>query len=554
MLELSADLSNSPLWRATLAERSGDEAPGQRERLRAAFVRFRANAADLATEIRRDLPYLTVHDVTHLDGLWDIASIVVGEAYPMTPTEGFVLGGAILLHDLAMSIAATEGGYEAIMADPRWADLVTSQYRSDFARDPLPAEVRNPDPSIRDRSLFDILRQIHAENAEKLAFVSYCSTDGTPLFLIDDPEIRYAFGAMMGQIAHSHWWSLTEVETRFSRTIGPPSWCPRAWTVDPLKIACILRSADAAHLDARRAPQFLKAIISLPSSSEVHWRFQEKLSKPYLRQDSLVFTSSSPFKVQESAAWWLCLETLRMVDEELRGVDALFADKGCPRFAAHHVAGVDHPERLSSYVRTDGWLPINAVVHVTDLPDVIKSLGGEALYGPQPRVALRELIQNACDAVRARRVLENRASTFGTVTITLDKLADEDWLQVKDNGIGMSRRVLTDFLLNFGKSFWSSSQVQEEFPGLLASRFRSVGRYGIGFFAVFMIADHVQIVTRRSDSAAADTLVLEFSSGLTARGKSRSRQFEPEETREIGWFLTGRRGENRSSETFTTGC
>jgi hypothetical protein len=59
----------------------------------------------------------------------------------------------------------------------------------------------------------------------------------------------------------------------------------------------------------------------------------------------------------------------------------MFADKGYPRFAARHVAGVDNPERLSSYIQTHGWLPINATVHVTDLPQVIKSLGGEALYG-----------------------------------------------------------------------------------------------------------------------------------------------------------------------------
>src|SRR5947209_1136095 len=123
MIDPSDDLSNSTLWRATLAARPDDEFSNQRERLRTAFLRFRDHAADLATEIRRDLPQLTVHDVTHLDGLWDIASIIVGDGYSLTPVEGFVLGGAILLHDLAMSIAATEGGYAAILNDPRWADL-----------------------------------------------------------------------------------------------------------------------------------------------------------------------------------------------------------------------------------------------------------------------------------------------------------------------------------------------------------------------------------------------------------------------------------------------
>ena len=236
-----------------------------------------------------------------------------------------------------------------------------------------------------------------------------------------------------------------------------------------LKLACMLRTADVAHLDARRAPTFAKAITILAPSSETHWLFQEKLAKPYLRQDSLVFTSSQPFRLSDAVPWWLCLETLRMVDRELRGLDAIFCDKGSPRFAARHVAGVDHPERLLSYVHTDGWLPINATVQVTDLPQVIKSLGGEALSGKQPRVPLRELIQNACDAVRARRVFEARPNDFGTVTIALTEDSAQDaWLEVADTGIGMSQRVLTEFLLDFGRSFWGSPQMQEEFPGLLA--------------------------------------------------------------------------------------
>ena len=59
--------------------------------------------------------------------------------------------------------------------------------------------------------------------------------------------------------------------------------------------------------------------------------------------------------------------------------------------------------------------------------------------------------------------------------------------------------------------------MQEELPGLLSSGVRATGKYGIGFFSVFMIADRIQVITRRSDSAAKDAFVLEFSSGLQGR-------------------------------------
>jgi hypothetical protein len=519
MTDLPAAVVESHLWRGSLAPRDDDRHAAPRERLRAAFVIFRERAGLLAAEIRRDLPQLTLHDLSHMDALWETASTILGPEYALTPTEGFVLGGAFLVHDLGMAMPAVDGGIDALRADPRWADLVTYEYRTSFDREPTSAEVASPDESIFNRVLLSLLQQIHAANAERLLFTAFSREGkGQRIHLIDDPEIRQAFGRVIGRVAHSHWWTLSEVERQFQRTMGATHWCPRDWTVDPLKVACVLRCADAAQLDARRAPMFLKATTEFPSTSADHWTFQGKLNKPYLEEGALVFTTGHAFSISEASTWWLCLETLRMVDTELGTTDALFADKGSPRFAARRVAGVEEPERLVSYVQTDGWLPINATIHVTDLPRVMKSLGGEELYGKHPEVALRELIQNASDAVHARRIFERREPDYGNISVALAKDSDGAcWLEVRDNGIGMSRLVLTSFLLDFGRPFWGSAEMQREFPGLLSSGIRQIGKYGIGFFSVFMLAEHVQVITRRSDAAAKDTLILEFSRGLRGR-------------------------------------
>jgi hypothetical protein len=517
MIELTQILTNSNLWKKPLDSSAGSDYQDQRARLRSSFISFRERAAQLADEIRKDLPDLTVHDITHLDALWEIASQITGDEFLLTPTEGYVLGGAILLHDLAMSVAATPGGFEKIKEDKRYKDLLFSRYQEKHERSPTEQEQENPASDIKKYVLFCFLRISHAENAEHLATISYQSKGKTPIFLIDDTELRQTFGKVIGRIAHSHWWSIEKLEKEFSRTIGAPAWAPGDWIIDPMKIACILRTADASHLDARRAPTFVRAFSKLNPSSEEHWIFQEKLSKPYLKDDALVFTSGEEFPLAEAGAWWLCLDALRMVDQELRSVDALLSDKSLKRFKARRVAGVDLPERLTEYIRTKDWLPINATVHISDLPSIIKSVGGEELYGKNPIVPLRELIQNAADAIRARSLYEHRKPSFGKIRVSLLEEDDSFFLEVEDNGVGMSKRVLTEFLLDFGKSFWSSSQVQEEFPGLLSSGFKSTGKYGIGFFSVFMAADNVKIVTRRSDAAANDTLVLEFGSGLHAR-------------------------------------
>ncbi|MCB8749054.1 ATP-binding protein [Rhodoferax sp. U2-2l] len=517
MNEFSVTVSKSDIWRTSLASIDHDPHESERERLRSSFIGFRHRASQLATEIGKDLPDLTIHDITHLDALWEVASQITGADYPITPTEAYVLGGAFLLHDLAMSLAATPGGFKALKADSRWRDLVFSAYADRNTGPPTEAQVDNPDECIRHRIIFDLLRQLHAENAEKLAFLAFDKNASTPQYLIEDTELRQTFGRLIGQIAHSHWWSIGEVERTFDKTVGAPHWAPTGWTIDPLKLACILRASDASHVDARRAPTFQKSFAGIGPASIAHWTFQERINKAYVRDGALVYTSGLAFSLADARAWWLCLDTLRMIDKELRQIDSLLSDRAMPRFNARRVAGVDAPERLAKYIQTTDWHPINAIVQISDLPNIIRSLGGEELYGKRPRVPLRELIQNASDAIRARRHYEERPSDFGEIKVALTYEDSVHTLRVEDNGVGMSRRVLTEFLLDFGNSFWAKPQVQEEFPGLLSSGFRATGRYGIGFFSVFMAADKVTVVTRRPDAAAKDTLVLEFGSGLEGR-------------------------------------
>lgn len=474
-------------------------------------------AAQLAAEIRADLPDLTIHDISHLDSLWETASQIVGSGYSLTPTEVYVLGGAILLHDLAMSIAATPGGLEELKKSQKWIDTTHAKYKQRHGRSPSPEEVISPEEIIFKEVVFEILRKIHAESAEKLALTSF-KYKKEHLHLIEDAELRLAYGGIIGEIAHSHWWSISEIERRFIGSIGSPPWATASdWTVSPLKIACILRAADAAHLDARRAPIFTRTFRKLNKISAQHWDFQEKLLKPYLKEDALIFTSGQSFPFIEAESWWVCLDSLRMVDNELRSIDALLSDQNIERFAARRIAAIDNPDRLAKYIRTDKWHPVNATVQISDIPSIVKSIGGEELYGANPAVPLRELIQNSCDAIRARRSYEQRDATYGSVIVSLKTVETEHYLCIEDNGTGMSKHVLINYLLDFGKSFWTSSAVQDEFPGLISSGFSSTGKYGIGFFSAFMISDHIKIITRHADKAKSETIVVEFGSGLYGR-------------------------------------
>ena len=119
-------------------------------------------------------------------------------------------------------------------------------------------------------------------------------------------------------------------------------------------------------------------------------------------------------------------------------------------------------------METDGWEPTDSTVHVSDVANLVTTLGGEQLYGKDAdrlHVVLRELIQNATDAICARRSLPNSGEFEGSITIRLLKRNDGGWtLQVDDDGVGMSSTTLTNDLLDFGRSFWVRERAAREFP------------------------------------------------------------------------------------------
>jgi hypothetical protein len=178
-----------------------------------------------------------------------------------------------------------------------------------------------------------------------------------------------------------------------------------------------------------------------------------------LADDRLVFTADSGFNTNEISAWWLAFDTLNLVDNELRHVDNILSDNERPRLRANAVSHVDSPRAFSRVARCHGWEPVEARVQVSDVAGLVRRLGGAELYGGDKTAAFRELLVNACDAVKARQALaEYRGKAFdGRVIVTLTTDGDNQLLEVADNGIGMPPEVLTGPLLDFGRSSWLST-------------------------------------------------------------------------------------------------
>ena len=505
---------NTFLWQSTLAKQlSPDHSEKDREFFRVNFESFRANSGLLAAEISRDLPDYTVHDITHLDALWEMASIICGNDYILNPAEAFVLGGAFLIHDLGMGLAAYPDGIDELKTSTIWDDTVS--YLSKQDGDASAEAIEKEATSI-------VLRSLHAKHAEKLALISWGNNE--KLYLINNPELRGAYGSIIGLIAHSHWWCSDELVKQLPESLGAFDNMPNGWGIDPVKLACIMRVSDAAHIDTRRAPLLLKEFRKPNEYAQEHWLFQQRLYQPRLESERLVYTSKSSFSSAEFNSWWLCFDTLKMIDKELRDVDSILGDTQRTRFKAKGVAAINNINILSRLIGTDSWFPVDTKIHVGNVAKLVKNLGGEQLYGKNLIVPLRELVQNSCDAVRARRLLESEDPNWGKVIVRTGTDESGNYIEVEDNGVGMSVNVLSGPFLDFGTSFWGTHMMHDEFPGLESRGFSSTGRYGVGFFSIFMWGEKVSVTTRRFEDSRQSTKVLVFEKGLSDRPLLREAQ------------------------------
>ncbi|MFX8422133.1 hypothetical protein ABTL73_20715, partial [Acinetobacter baumannii] len=87
-------IEKTSLWANSFGGEENDPNKQQlRERLKNALLSFRQRASELTSRISAEFPQLTVHDITHLDALWDTGSIIAGQEYPLNPMEAFVFGG-----------------------------------------------------------------------------------------------------------------------------------------------------------------------------------------------------------------------------------------------------------------------------------------------------------------------------------------------------------------------------------------------------------------------------------------------------------------------------
>ena len=147
-----------------------------------------------------------------------------------------------------------------------------------------------------------------------------------------------------------------------------------------------------------------------------------------------------------------------------------------------------------------------------------------------PRVYVRELLQNAVDAITARRQHDQAAPAPVKITIS------GDGLSIADSGIGLTEDEAHRFLATIG-----SSSKRDDIEG---ARREFLGQFGIGLLACFTVAERIRVVTRSArDPGAATIEWLAGSDGMYRVRVLDAAQRRPEPGTTV--YLTPRPGSER---------
>jgi hypothetical protein len=274
----------------------------------------------------------------------------------------------------------------------------------------------------------------------------------------------------------------------------------------------LLRVADYLQLDAHRAPFSLLRLrnpqspISIDEwnkhGSVAHISYEQNDPQAIKVDLGTIHTLRTHLQIRALLDGLQNeMDTSSAVIREVYGHTTKY-DMDILRLAKTHVrSNIDDPE----FKKELPYVPIRSGLSAEPL---LLTLLVKPLYGNSPEIGIRELLQNAVDAVRERirycqkYKIKDTSLNFPDqecdVLIELRRTEDRKWkLIVRDKGIGMQESTIRKYFLSAGASFRNSPDWIKNFAdscnrsGVLRS-----GRFGIGIFAAFLLTNEIKVTTR----------------------------------------------------------
>ncbi len=485
-------------------------------------IELRESISGWLAYIPQSFPHYTRHTVEHSEEIVTQASnLLFVEGDPEKPVvnlsniEAYSLIAASYLHDAGM-VTSDEQKAE-ILSSQEWKDWAggggggTARFLEivEFRESSTPSDdtLRNFLADVQTRFLIaEFVRPRHHFRSGRLV---QQHQQEVGRFAFDNPVLTRT----LADICVSHGLSHHELQddSRFPdrRTI-------RGELLNVRFVSLVLRLADLLDMSFDRAcPLLLNAASPLPSGSLAHWTQYQRITHRLVAHDRIEIHAECIHHLEHRYLqdWcsWLVDETehakVSMAHSQRHSewVPPLVTIQG------QNPTIRIGPSANASYVPSKWTLDLD--------PDIILERLVYDLHS-DPKVFLRELMQNSLDATRCRMSLDQAAESGDfsgaftavdknirdryPINITLEErpfanpLSGEEEVRqvitVADHGLGMDRRVIENYFLQIGRSFYSSDEFRRDF-GFFAS-----SKFGIGFLSVFAVSDHVEVDTYKAGS------------------------------------------------------
>jgi len=273
-------------------------------------------------------------------------------------------------------------------------------------------------------------------------------------------------------------------------------------------LACVLRVADILDVDPERTPPVLFQHRGISPKSVLYWWKDHDF---WVRPDgsTLMIHARPRSAVVEKAirdtADWIRIELetcARLARNTQFSYSPLRASEPLPHNWTFPDSIQLQIEPNDAYVYIDGAFR-------PDTAKLLELLSGIQLY-KEPLAAVRELLQNAFDAVKEQIALERlegepndskrleAITALQSVELRFEEREGRCWLRCTDSGVGMTRSIIEKYLLVSGSSRRHDILELERRCEAAGFHLRRTGQFGIGVLSYFMLADRVEIRTRRS--------------------------------------------------------
>lgn len=470
----------------------------------------------------------TIHDIRHIDEMLNIVEWIIPEKTKqrMTHAEWLMITLAVYFHDLGMVVTKEE--YE------KRNNSDFKQFKQSISESKKDTEYIEYVQNHDDVFLYqEYVRKNHAKRIRQwLEGKTNTGSEGEKAIvdIIKDilSNVDKLFILDLALICESH--HKDDIGDFSKYSVRNAYGNDKDEKVNVNYIAIILRIADLLQITKDRTPSITRRLINVSNpTSVIEWEKQQAVRAicPQLKRDENSNINDEIEKdTIEVVAYFEGAETA----EAYFGLSSYLQYTRTELKKCHEIT-----EKARKQEGTEEYLfpwseidesKITVIGFETKKlqftiaqENILNMLVGHTLYNDSS-VVVRELVQNALDAVRLQNEIEKKNngnnSELGRIQV--------DWNEQKrelcfwDNGTGMTIFDVENYLLKVGASKYRENEIKKEYPN-----FTSISHFGIGILTCFMIANDIDILTNSESEREVNCINLRKVTGsylLSKREKS----------------------------------